>query len=38
MEEEAFFNHYKNDLNWHAHTLSGDVGVFGVGVSQLMFG
>jgi hypothetical protein len=22
-EEEEFFNHYKNDLNRHAHTPSG---------------
>jgi len=25
-EEEEFFNHYKNDLKRHAHTLSGDAG------------
>jgi hypothetical protein len=25
-EEEEFFNHYKNDLQRHAHTPSGDAG------------
>jgi len=24
--QEEFFNHYKNDLKRHAHTMSGDAG------------
>ena len=26
QEEEEFFHHYKNDLERHAHTPSGDAG------------